>query len=75
MSANHHTPGSTRVADANPIRGLPVDTGVKVTTGPRVPPGPVIGIGGKNRAPDADTTQNNVASQSFGRGLPANVNR
>ena len=76
MAKDHKTPGSLRPADDGHGRGVRADQGVKVTSLPRVPPSSVnVGIGGKNRGPDRDVVANNVASQAFGRGLPANVNR
>ena len=72
-------PGQKHVADDNHVVGTKADNGIKVTIVPRVPPGPTVGgVGGgdaKNVAFPANTSQNTVAGQTYGTGLPINVNR
>ena len=69
-------PGQKHVADENPVIGTKTDNGIKVTVAPRVPPGPTVGGGGaRGVAPPANVTQNTVAGQTYGTGLPVNVNR
>ena len=72
LPKDHKNPGHTSPADAGHGLGSRADGGVKVTVVASVPPSLiVVGLGA--RAPVREVTQNNVAGQSVGSGLPRNV--
>jgi len=70
-------PGSEHPADKKHGTGTATDNGVQVTFTPSVPQGGgSVGVPARSLPTDViDPGVTNVESQTFGRGLPANVNR
>lgn len=75
---DNKNPGSEHPADKKHGTGVPADNGVQVTFAPAAPVGPGGKLGVPSKALPADVNDPGtvgVESQTFGRGLPANVNR
>lgn len=75
LPKNQHNPGHARPADNAPGVGVKADNGIKVTVLPSVPPGRIVGGAGPSAALPRDVTVGSPASQTFGQGLPKNVNQ